>query len=100
MTTKPIFRSVASPLDVTDEALTTLNQRLGVPSLVRQAVPEKPRAPLRAINLHLPDYLAGAIKKRAFETDASVRYVVMKALSEAGFAVDPADLVHDGRRAG
>ena len=38
----PIFRQIAAPLDVSDDALNTLGDKLGVPTMVR---PEPPPAP-------------------------------------------------------
>jgi hypothetical protein len=100
MTNAPVFRSIGTPLDVADADLCHLNHRMGVPTLMAPATPPaKPAAPTRPYNLHLPDYALQALKAKAFEANASVRYIILKALNEAGIAIDAADLVQDARRA-
>lgn len=107
MSSAPNFRSIGAPLDVDDVALDTLNRSLGVPTLVSVTAPisaPQPasetlaRAPVKAVNVHLPDYVVDTLKARAFETGASVRFIIMKALHDAGITIEPADLVEDGRR--
>ncbi len=101
MTNAPAFRSIGTPLDVTDTDLRHLNHRMGVPTLVAPALPPtKPVAPTRPYNLHLPDYALQALKAKAFEANASVRYIILKALNDSGVNIDAADLVQDARRAG
>lgn len=83
---------------MSDEQLATINRTMGVPTLVPPTAPAaKPTADLKAVNLLVPRYLAREIKRRAFEGETSEKYVVMKALQDAGFHIDPADLVLDGR---
>ena len=41
----PVFRPISAPLDVPDEALNALGDRLGVPTMVK---PEQPPAPIPA----------------------------------------------------
>ena len=96
MSTAPNFRAIATPLDVADQDLAAINQRLGVPTLVTSP---RPKAPMKPMNLLLPAYLVKAIKDRAHADDTSHRYVVLKALHDAGFPVEPDDLVKDARRA-
>lgn len=100
MTNVPAFRQIGTPLDVPDADLSQLNRRLGVPALVPVAAPPaKPTSPTRAINVHLPEYVLKALKAKANDADASVRYLILKAIADAGVVtVDPADLVPDARR--
>lgn len=95
MSSKPAFRAVGTPLDVADQDLSLINQRLGVPTLVTAP---KAKAPMKPMNLLLPAYLVKAIKDRAHAEDTSHRYVVLKALQDAGFAVEPEDMAKDARR--
>lgn len=96
--TSPNFRSISAPLDISDEQLATINRSMGVPTLVPPAAPAlKPTEDTKALNLRFPRYLTREIKRRAFEGETSEKYVVMKALLDAGFQIDPADLVKDGR---
>ncbi len=47
----PIFRQIAAPLDVPDDALNALGDKLGVPTMVR---PEQPPAPVSAPGHEIP----------------------------------------------
>lgn len=118
----PSFRPIASPLDVDDAALEAINQKLGVPTLtrpaiaqnVRQTVTETPpraepvaaepalpspaRAAAEKLTIEIPTYLGDAIRQAAVMDRKTARHVVMEALRQAGFRVDGADLVPDGRR--
>lgn len=94
----PAFRTIAAPLDATDEQLATINRNMGVPTLVSKQEPAlKPTDDTKALNMLVPRYLHREIKRRAFEGETSEKYVVMKALQDAGFHIDDADLVRDGR---
>lgn len=101
----PAFRSIAAPLDVDDSALDRFNEKLGVPSMTRPqspvatVAPVPVRAPLEKLTLELPGYLAVALRRDAAERRMSARHIVMLALKDAGYAIDDADLVPDGRRA-
>ena len=44
----PVFRSIAAPLDADDSALDALNERLGVPTMIKPTQATQPAAP------HLP----------------------------------------------
>lgn len=100
MSTLPNFRPVATPLPASDADLATLNQRLGVPSMISvpASAPVAPRAPAKALNVLLPDYVVRAIKDRAHAEDASLRYVVLTALKGLGIEIAPTDMVEDARR--
>lgn len=103
MTSAPAFRQIGTPLDVADADLDQLNRRLGVPTLVTAAIskpmaPPIPIAPVKAINLHLPEYVIKALKDKARLADSSVRYIVMMALVEDGITIHAVDLVPDARR--
>lgn len=101
----PSFRAIAAPLDVDDALLDRVNDRLGVPRMVKlgreAASPPPPaavRAPVEKLTIEIPDYLLDAIKRAALDRKSTARHVVMAAMKAAGFAIDDADLVEDGRR--
>lgn len=100
----PAFRAIAAPLDVDALLLDRVNDRLGVPRLVRPesdaAAPSPPaqRAPVEKLTIEVPDYLLDAVKRAALDRRTTARHVVMAALKSAGFAIDDPDLIEDGRR--
>jgi hypothetical protein len=124
----PRFRQIASPLeDVSDDDLSKLVDRLGVPSLVKPEQPPSPLPPgqaatagnlaavnevkqdapaltmkaqataLERVSVDLPEYLYGAMRMRVAEERTTMRYLVMQGLQAIGFAIDPSDFVSDGR---
>lgn len=111
----PSFRSIAAPLDVDDAALDAINEKLGVPVMTRPAAPKASaisecpvpaavpapspaRAPAEKLTIEIPVYLGDAIRQAAVADRKTARHVVMEALQKAGFDIDDADLVPDGRR--
>lgn len=119
----PSFKSIAAPLDVDDAALDRVNAKLGVPTLTRSEAPPpeksqlllyKPekevaiadaartapptRAASEKLTIEIPGYLGDAIRQAAVTDRKTARHVVMVALKRAGFRVDDADLIPDGRR--
>lgn len=103
----PSFRAIAAPLDVEDALLDRVNDSLGVPRMVKPGreadAPSPPppaaiRAPVEKLTIEIPDYLLDAIKRTALDRKSTARHVVMAAMKVAGFAIDDADLVEDGRR--
>jgi hypothetical protein len=103
--TKPNFRPI-SPLDVDDDALERVNQRLGVPTMVRPVskasqtdgatASRQPVAPPRRqqkLTVRIPGYLVDALKQKALDHRTTVRNLVLLALQKDGYTVDPADLL-------
>lgn len=99
---KPIGGVPASDAD-----LEAFAARRGIPSLQHPGFPvvtseasqkAKPSAPVGRLTLELPVYLCTEMRMRAATETCSARYLVMKALKDAGFRVDDADLVADARR--
>ncbi len=103
--TKPNFRPI-SPLDVDDDALERVNQRLGVPTMVRPpgkasqaggvTASRQPVAPPRRqqkLTVRIPGYLGDEMKQKALDHRTTVRYLVLTALQKDGYTVDPADLL-------
>jgi hypothetical protein len=103
--TKPNFRPI-SPLDVDDDALERVNQRLGVPTMVRPVskasqtdgatASRQPVAPPRRqqkLTVRIPGYLVDALKQKALDQRTTVRNLVLLALQKDGYTVEPADLL-------
>ena len=103
--TKPNFRQIA-PLDVDDAALERVNERLGVPVMVRAAVPSRQPAAATAsrptvpaasrqqkLTVRIPGYLIDALKRQALDQRTTVRHLVLLALQKDGHSIEAADLL-------
>lgn len=86
---KPNFRPIA-PLDVDDTALERVNERLGVPTMVRQpaqppqsaamTASRQPVAPPRRqqkLTVRIPGYAVDALKRDALNARTTVRHLVL-----------------------
>jgi hypothetical protein len=122
----PVFRSIGQPLDVSDDALNKISDKLGVPSLVKpDSAPAlspvsavlpgvartdlKPAShaplpatvpapvPVERISVDLPTYLGTAMRVRVAEEGTTMRFLVMQGLQALGFKIDPSDFISDGR---
>ncbi len=102
---KPNFRPIA-PLDADDSALERVNERLGVPTMVRPqakstgvaavtasrtAVPPPRRQ--QKLTVRIPGYLVDALKQRALDQRTTVRHLVLLALQRDGYTIDAVDLL-------
>lgn len=101
---KPHFRPIA-PLDVDDNALDKINDRLGVPVMVRppsagnqtaettvrQAAKTASRQ--QKLTLRVPDYLVDALKRNALDQRTTLRRLVMLALQKDGYSIKAEDLL-------
>ena len=99
--TKPNFRPIA-PLDVDDDALERVNDRLRVPTMVRppaKAVETASRPAVtpprrqKKLTMRVPDYLVDTLKRDALDQKTSVRCLTLLALQKAGYTIDAADLL-------
>lgn len=102
---KPNFRPIA-PLDADDAALERVNERLGVPLMVRtSAAPRQPDAatasrpavtpPRRQqkLTVRIPGYLVDALKRNALVQRSTVRQLVLLALQKDGYTIEASDLL-------
>jgi len=114
MNTRSEFCSIE--IDAVDEKLVTTAKRKRIPTLSVDGgntidTPSKPptegetairpkpfMSPRKAISLEVPNYLATELKVTAAKQSVTVRHLVLTALAEAGFRIDPADMDEDGRR--
>lgn len=106
---KPNFRPIA-PLDVDDEALERVNDRLNVPVMVRSpasaVLPSSRKTADTAgrqavrtaskqtkVTMRVPEYLVDALKRNALDQRTTLRQLVMLALQKVGYAIKPEDLL-------
>ena len=102
---KPNFRPIA-PLDANDDELDRVNERLGVPTMVRPPVKPSQQAAVTAsrqavkpprrqqkLTVRIPDYLVHELKHKAVEERTTVRHLVLLAMQKAGYRVEAADLL-------
>ncbi|MEO0729178.1 MAG: hypothetical protein AAFY64_02210 [Pseudomonadota bacterium] len=100
-------------MDATEQAPELKSEKLGGarnPQMAAQSAPSgtpepepahhpKPEtARRRPLSIEVPDYLARELKVKAATEAVTVRFLVLKALSEAGYRVDDDELEEDGRR--
>lgn len=108
---KPVFRQIApTPLDVDDADLARLNDRLNVPTMVRnrpaeEGAPSAKTPPVQTtrldkLTIELPTYLSDDLKIEALRRKSTVRHLIMQALAKDGFTVQPQDMVPDKRKTG
>ena len=111
--TKPNFRPI-QPLDANDAELDRVNERLGVPTMVRPTpkslTVSLPAPTAKAVRIatpprrqeklttRLPGYLVDAMKVAALERRTTVRHIMLLALKDTGFAIEPEDLSPDARK--
>jgi hypothetical protein len=95
------------PLPLSDEDDETLIKRVetvarhqGIPSLTPSARTEQPRQPkpMKALKLIVPEYLFRELTVNAAQNGVTKKYLILKALQDAGYRIDPEDLEEDGRR--
>jgi hypothetical protein len=55
-------------------------------------------SPCKSFNLSVPDYLFDELGMQAVKRRVTKRYLILEALSNTGFTVEPQDLEEDGRR--
>ena len=102
---KPNFRPIA-PLDADDSELDRVNERLGVPTMVRPqakaagvaaTTASRPAAttPRRQqkLTVRIPGTLVDALKRQALDQRTTIRHLVLLALQKDGYTIEPADLL-------
>ena len=63
-----------------------------------KTAPVAPLTPCKSFNLSVPEYLFDELGLQAVKRRVTKRYLILEALSKAGFVVQPQDLEEDGRR--
>jgi len=72
-----------------------LGERWGASTSVR---PTPPAAPVASLRLEIPDYLDNELALAAAQRRVTKAFLVLSALAQAGYRIDPKDLVPDRRK--
>jgi hypothetical protein len=92
---KPQFASMHLPKP-DEKAIDAYTKSRRVPVL---HVPEgSPRAPTQTLRTEVPDYLAEALRIECAKSQCTIRYLMLKALRDAGWEVRDEDIAEDRRR--
>lgn len=115
MTTARNFKPIQK-VEPSDAELQAFAERRGMPTLHSTAKPTEknvegvsrpseaqsdmtdPSADTTRLAFEVPHYLADQLKIRAIKDRCSTRYLILKAIQAAGFEINDADLITDGRR--
>jgi hypothetical protein len=109
---KPVFQPVE--IDELDRKLSETAVRKQIPSLKvadqmvgtqeeaqvanQEAKPVHRPASRKPLSLEVPDYLATELKIAAARQSVTIRHLVLTALGQAGYEIQPIDMDEDGRR--
>jgi hypothetical protein len=94
------------PLDEDDDEalmkrIDVVAREKGLPSLTPELAKineaAEPR-PMKPIKLMVPDYLFRELSMNAADRGVTKKYLILKALQDAGYRVEPEDMEEDGRR--
>lgn len=55
-------------------------------------------APVIPFPIHLPEYLHAELRRAAFDRNATMKFLILEALKQAGYTINAADLVTDKRK--
>jgi hypothetical protein len=94
------LRSI-QPKAVTDDATVEENsRRLGNQWGAQTTLePQRTKTPLASLRIEVPEYLDRELALKAAQDRVTKQYLVLQALRQAGFRVEPEDLVADKRKA-
>lgn len=92
------LRIVAKDDAAIEENSRALGKSWGAQTRLADPSPAAHAAPRASLRIEVPDYLDRALAFKAVELRTTKQFLVIKALADAGFAVEPADLVEDRRR--
>jgi hypothetical protein len=98
MSSKRQFQPIPVTLDEEeDRRLAEYAKRSGIPE-IKRPVAVAPSAPDVPLHVTVPEYVLKKLKIKAAEDGVSIRYLVLKALSDsASVPVTEADLIQDRR---
>jgi hypothetical protein len=84
--------------DAEIEASSRLIGEKGASSIAQEAPPPQPLAPVVSIRGYFPDYLDKELSVKAAERGVTKTFLLLEALTKAGYRVDEADFVQDRRK--
>lgn len=97
--------AAASSLAEAQAAESKLQGSTSAPRPSKAAKPKKPPIEnddisdgVRRLTIDLPSYLFKEISQRGFDQGASAKYVILQALQNDSFTIEPEDMKKDGRR--
>jgi hypothetical protein len=102
------LKAIRSKAGVDDATIEDNSRRLGdrwgaSTSLETAAVAElasaASRTPIASLRIEIPVYLDRELAMRAADKRVTKQFLVLKALEQAGYHIDPADLIEDKRKA-
>jgi hypothetical protein len=91
---KSLRGSLASDAEI-EQNSRTLGNEWGASTSLK---PPSERIPLASLRIEIPEYLDLELAKTAVEQRVTKQYLVLKALQQAGFHVDPEHIVEDKRK--
>ena len=59
---------------------------------------EQAQSPTKRLSVDIPDYLRAELRKKAADSENTIKYIICRALKKDGFHVEVRDLIEDGRR--
>jgi hypothetical protein len=75
-----------------------IGERWGAATRIEQEPEHIPMAPVVSIRGYIPEYLDQEMAMKAAERRVTKTFLIMEALSKAGYRVDEVDLVQDRRK--
>jgi hypothetical protein len=67
------------------------------PAAVKAVEPVKPETVFDSVRLNIPAYLNKQLSRDAVEKDCTKTHLILQALAQAGYEIDPADMAPDRR---
>lgn len=96
--TLPSAASSLAEAGATEAARQTSKASKAIKSKKQPAESEDTSEGLRRLTIDLPNYLFKEINQRGFDQGASAKYVILQALQNDSFKIEPEDMKKDGRR--
>ncbi|AOX21534.1 hypothetical protein [Kozakia baliensis] len=95
---KADLSKLRSPISASDQQVEENSRRLGAHWGATTSLDLSRSVPMASLRIVIPEYVDRDLALKAAEDRVTKQYLVLKALSEAGFRVDPQDLVEDKRK--
>jgi hypothetical protein len=93
------LRAIQSPAQTDDATVDENSRKLGGQWGAHTSLAvSRPKTPLASLRIEVPEYLDRELALKAVEQRVTKQYLVVQALKNAGFHIDPADLVADKRK--